>query len=161
MNKMTKAIFRWLIWILLVTPLVYIVWGLFPFVVLPIKNSMGRDRILDADHGSLLSACREVMLNCDKYKDQSNKDYYGLKDGEIAITIVSWSNDVPHEPSPPLPQAIRQLRPMALVIARDHLVIQPCNPPRSRIFAFDEGIVPGSFYTKNMRTLTNGLLYAE
>jgi hypothetical protein len=123
----------------------YIVCGL---LVNPIKAYTVQHRVLTADHGVLLAACREMLINKDKYRNDWN-GYPSLAEGEKAI-------DARKGITPDVPKPIRELKPYCIIIRTNKIEIQLSGPYRQCVFGFKDGVQE---YGDKM--LTNGLWYVR
>ncbi|MDD4870260.1 MAG: hypothetical protein PHR77_06835 [Kiritimatiellae bacterium] len=131
--------------ILIIVAISYIVCGL---LVNPVKASIVQHRVLTADHGALLTACREMLVNKDKYRNDWNGNP-NLAEGEKAIDAIKGI-------TPDVPKPIRELKPQFVVIRTDKIEIRLSGPYRQYVFGFKDG-VQGS----GDKMLTNGLWYVR
>ncbi len=75
------------------------------------------------------------------------------------INLWDWNNRQPIEISPPIPESIKNINPMAAWVATNYIVIQPQDPPRSRIIAFSEDTKSFPIYGHKTTNLIEGLYY--
>jgi hypothetical protein len=115
------------------------------YVVNPIIASRVRDRILKADYGEVLAACRTMINNREQYRTD---------------TDVSWRR---HEKvldadvggiGPDVPAVIRDMKPRYILIGTKRAHVFLYGPPRVGFFGF----APGA-EEYGTRKLTNGLWY--
>lgn len=120
-------------------------WG---FFVNPVKAYAIQRRALNTNHEAVLAACREMLVNRDKYRN----DWDGnptLLEGDKAL-------DSRKGITPDVPKPIRELKPDCIIIRKDKVEIRLAGPYLQYIIGFKEG-VPG----QGDKMLTNGLWYAR
>lgn len=162
-NKMKRKVKGLGFWIRCVffAPIVLCVGYLFigAIIIIPAENAIGRSRILNSHKGDLLAACREVISNYDKYTNAVARNVSSLGTSGKEFELWNWNENAPLDVSPPLPHALLDIKPMSIVIGTNYLIVQPHNPPRTRILASSDGIAPATRYIGKTIMLTNGLFF--
>ncbi len=128
---------------------------LFPMIVTswysilnPAKAYTARKQALNSDHDIILAACREMLTNRDRYRNdwEGNKS---LSEGDKVIDALKGI-------TPDVPKPIRELKPKLIILRKDKVEIHLPGPYSQSIQGFKEG-VPGN----GKKMLTNGLWYVS
>lgn len=127
----------------------------------PISQLVGYYRVRTADKTAILIACRQMIANYDSYTNDW-KNTVTLDEGEKAIELFDSETGNVYSPSDRLPAPIRELKPIYIVIGKDHLYIALRSPLGSRIEAFADGANQNRRKHEGKRVvITNGLWYSQ
>lgn len=129
---MKKRSLKWWIVLALLSPgalwLVYNIGGI--FIYLPAKAMIARHKILSTDRPALLSACRQMLADRDKYRNDWVNGYLRKGDKAIDADVGGITPDVP--------EVIRRMNPRYVVIEGDHVRVMVHAPPRAGFIGFAE-----------------------
>jgi hypothetical protein len=140
-------------------PIIAVVFSMILFSVCTfIRDDIGQRKIFKADRKELLASCRQMIANYDKYTNDW-ADTGALVEGEKGIELTDWKKGQSMKKSPPIPDPIKSLDPSDIIVATNHVIIQPHYPMRTRIIGFSEGTKETIRLGGRVTQLTNGLYF--
>ena len=128
-------------------------------IYFPVRDSISRSLLLKVDRVELLLACRQMIANYRVYTNDW-ENVVSLNDDEKAIQLWSSRDGNRYKCDPRLPEPIRALRPMYVVVGSDHMYVALTWPRGGRIQAWAEGAAESNRMYKGERiVLAKGLWY--
>ena len=128
-------------------------------IYFPVRDSISRRQLLKIDRTELLDACRQMISNYDSYTNDW-RNAAALDRDEKALELWDSKNGYRYETDPRIPEPIRKLKPMYVVVGKDHMYISLASPTSGRIQAYANGALEKKQNYKGERiALTNGLWY--
>jgi len=146
----------WIGWLIagpiLAVPVIYISIGLiWALIISPCKAYHARQQILASDPQTLLTACREMIANREKFRNDWAEDY-GKNRGDRTLDRDkgAYGQDVP--------AIIRKMNPFHIVISKNRVLVFVYGPPRTGFIGYITGADELGMLNQNRATMiTNGL----
>lgn len=120
-----------------------------------VSNTTARRRIINADHASVLEACRDMITSFDRYVGESSPV---TSDGSIWLSFWSVDGGFSYDNDSRLPDVLRVFKPTKANISTNSVLLVLRRPRRHYLYAVLED---DKSYGHPKIELINGLWYGH